>query len=138
MDELKKRIYDEGKELYYMLVGDYYILDLRLPEKRCSIGKCGRLHLEYLRETQPTRLQTLTLTGKLIVCIQQMEWVQRMNSIHNRAEEIVMNELIYNINNIGRTGCHFNVVFGSLYVLWVFRDIIQILPTRCGGTYNEI
>ena len=25
----------------------------------------------------------------------QMEWVQRMNSIHNRAEEIVLNELVY-------------------------------------------
>ena len=25
----------------------------------------------------------------------QMEWVQRMNSIRNRAEEIVLDELIY-------------------------------------------
>ena len=25
----------------------------------------------------------------------QMEWVQYMNNIHNRAEEIVLNELIY-------------------------------------------
>ena len=25
----------------------------------------------------------------------QMEWVRRMNSIHNRAEEIVLNDLIY-------------------------------------------
>ncbi len=25
----------------------------------------------------------------------QMEWLQRMNSIHNRAEEIVLDELIY-------------------------------------------
>ncbi|MBQ7435075.1 MAG: TnpV protein [Oscillospiraceae bacterium] len=25
----------------------------------------------------------------------QFEWVQRMNSIHNRAEEIVLNELVY-------------------------------------------
>lgn len=67
-----------------------------------------------------------------------MEWVQRMNSIHNRAEEIVMSELIYNINNIERTEYHIKVTSGSSYVLWVFRDIIQILPTRCGGTYNEI
>ena len=26
----------------------------------------------------------------------QMEWLRRMNSIRNRAEEIVKNELIYN------------------------------------------
>ena len=25
----------------------------------------------------------------------QWEWIQRMNNIHNRAEEIVLNELIY-------------------------------------------
>jgi hypothetical protein len=25
----------------------------------------------------------------------QMEWVRRMNSIQNRAEEIVLNELVY-------------------------------------------
>ena len=25
----------------------------------------------------------------------QMEWVRRMNSIHNRAEEIVLHELVY-------------------------------------------
>ena len=26
----------------------------------------------------------------------QLEWVRRMNSIRNRAEEMVMNDLIYN------------------------------------------
>jgi hypothetical protein len=26
----------------------------------------------------------------------QIEWVQRMNSIRNRAEEIILDELIYN------------------------------------------
>jgi hypothetical protein len=25
----------------------------------------------------------------------QLEWVRRMNSMHNRAEEIVLNELVY-------------------------------------------
>lgn len=27
----------------------------------------------------------------------QMEWVRRMNSIHNRAEEIVLHELVYDV-----------------------------------------
>ena len=31
MDKLKKHIYDESNGLYYMLVGDYYIPDLKLP-----------------------------------------------------------------------------------------------------------
>ncbi len=27
----------------------------------------------------------------------QMEWVRRMNSIHNRAEEIILHELVYDV-----------------------------------------
>ena len=27
----------------------------------------------------------------------QMEWVRRMNNIHNRAEEIVLHELVYDV-----------------------------------------
>ncbi|MFQ7130525.1 MAG: TnpV protein, partial [Ruminococcus sp.] len=28
-------------------------------------------------------------------CTRQMEWVRRCNNIHNRAEEIVLHEIIY-------------------------------------------
>ena len=82
MGELKSRITENGID--YILVGDYYIPDLKLPEEHRPIGKYGRLHREYLREAHPARLNTLTL-----------EWVQRCNNIHNRAEEIVLHEMIY-------------------------------------------
>ena len=109
-----------------ILVGDYYIPDLKLPEERRPIGKYGRMHREYLREVHPARLSTLTLSRELwtyladlneqaqerldIIMEQmktaegvteelkrthQMEWVQRCNNIHNRAEEIVLHEMIY-------------------------------------------
>ena len=79
-----------------------------------------------MREVQPARLNTLTLTGELwtyladlneqaqerldtimeqmkivegvtekLKCTRQMEWVQRCNNIRNRAEEIVLHEMIY-------------------------------------------
>ena len=126
MNKLKKHIHNENNGLSYTLVGDYYIPGLKLPEESRPIGKYGRLHREYLRETHPARLQALTLTGELWTYLadlneqaqerldtimeqmkaaegvneelkrtQQMEWVQRCNNIHNRAEEIVLNELIY-------------------------------------------
>ena len=63
MSELKPRITENGID--YILVGDYYIPDLKLPEESRPIGKYGRLHREYLREAHPARLQALTLTGKL-------------------------------------------------------------------------
>ena len=63
MSELKPRITENGID--YILVGDYYIPDLKLPEEHCPIGKYGRMHREYLREAHPARLNTLTLTGEL-------------------------------------------------------------------------
>ena len=42
MSELKPRITENGID--YILVGDYYILDLKLPEEHRPIGKYGRLH----------------------------------------------------------------------------------------------
>ena len=108
------------------MVGDYYILDLKLLEEERPIGKYGRMHREYLRENNPilfndlvlscqlwtyltdineqvqARLQTIigqmqkaeSVTDKM-KADNQWEWVQRMSSNHNRAEEIVLNELIY-------------------------------------------
>ena len=124
MSELKPRITENGID--YILVGDYYIPDLKLPEEHRPIGKYGRMHREYLREVHPARLNTLILTGELWTYLAdlneqaqerldtimeqmkaiegvteelkrtcQMEWVQRCNNIHNRAEEIVLHEMIY-------------------------------------------
>ena len=124
MSELKPRITENGID--YILVGDYYIPDLKLPEEHRPIGKYGRMHREYLREVHPARLNTLILTGELWTYLAdlneqaqerldtimeqmkaaegvteelkrtcQMEWVQRCNNIHNRAEEIILQEMIY-------------------------------------------
>ena len=51
MSKLKPRITENGID--YILVGDYYIPDLKLPEEHRPIGKYGRLHQEYLREVHP-------------------------------------------------------------------------------------
>ena len=108
------------------MVGDYYILDLKLLEKERPIGKYGRMHREYLRENNPILFNDLVLScqlwtyltdineqaqARLQTIIGQMQkaesvtekikednqcdWIQRMGSIHNRAEEMVLNELIY-------------------------------------------
>ena len=121
---MKERVTKNGID--YVLVGDYYIPDLKLPEEERLIGKYGRMHREYLRENHPMLFNDLVLSRQLCtyladlneqaqerlqVIISQMqnaesvtekmkednqwEWIQRMGSIHNRAEEIVLNELIY-------------------------------------------
>ena len=119
--ENKKNI----NNIEYVLVGDYYIPDLKLPNEERPIGKYGRMHLEYLKEHSPMRFNDLVLEGQLWTYLadlneqaqerlsliveqmkvaesmteelkagDQMAWVQAMNNIYNRAEEIVIHELV--------------------------------------------
>ena len=118
MKELKPRIHENGID--YVLVGDYYVPDLKLPEERRPIGHWGRLHQSYLKLYRPILYNELILSGRLHtvladlneqaadrlgLIIRQMAeaegvtetlkaenhmlWVQSMNSIRNRAEEIL-------------------------------------------------
>lgn len=124
MKELKQRIHENGID--YVLVGDYYIPAVKLPEEERPIGKWGRMHRAYLEDTNPLLLNHLILTGRIFTYLadlneqaqdcyrrivrqmmeaegvtedmkrrSQMEWVRSMNSIANRAEEIVKTEMIY-------------------------------------------
>lgn len=125
MRELKERLHDDKNGLDYVLCGDYYIPDLKLPEERRSIGRWGRMHREYIKEYRPVLYNNLLLSGNLwtyladlneqaqgrldVIMAQmhemegvtedlkrtnQMEWLRAMNSIRNRAEEIVLKEII--------------------------------------------
>lgn len=114
------------QELNYIRYSDYYIPDIRLPEKTRPIGRLGRMHRDYIKEHNPIRFNDLCLSGvlwtyladlneqaqsRLELIIEQMKaaegvtermkqhdqmaWVGAMNSIRNRAEEIVLREMIY-------------------------------------------
>ena len=66
MEELKLSIHDKATGLDYVLVGDYYIPAIGLPEDDDRpIGKWGRMHRAYLEETNPLLLNHLILTGRL-------------------------------------------------------------------------
>lgn len=121
---MKERITENGIE--YVLVGDYYIPDLKLPEEYRTIGRFGRMHRDFLKEHKPMQYDDLILTcqlwtyladineqaqSRLEVIIEQMKkaesvteelkrndqwkWIQCMNSIRHRAEEIILYEIVY-------------------------------------------
>lgn len=121
---MENRMNKNGIE--YVLAGEYYIPDLKLPAEERPIGKYGRMHRDYLMEHNPMKFDDLVLEGqlwtylaelneqaqsRLQLIISQMQevesvteelkeknqwlWIQRMNSIHNRAEEIVLKEIVY-------------------------------------------
>lgn len=116
----------KNNSIEYVLAGDYYIPDLKLPNEERTIGKYGRMHRDYLKENHPMRFNHLILEGQLWTYLadlneqaqnrlqliirqmqeaesvteelkekDQMAWVRAMSSIHNRAEEIILRELIY-------------------------------------------
>ena len=115
----------------YVLVGDYYIPNLKLLNEERSIGKYGRMHREYLNEHNPMMFNDLVLEGQLwtyladlneqeqkrlqriveqmqvsegvtkeLKAADQMAWVGAINSIRNRAEEIVLREMIYEEDDV--------------------------------------
>ena len=79
------------QELNYIRCGDYYISDIRLPEENRPIGRWGRMHRELIIE-QMKAAEGVTEGMKQH---DQIAWVGAMNSIRNRAEEIVLREMIY-------------------------------------------
>ncbi len=128
MENVKDRFVDEKSGIEYIKQGDYYLPNLVLAQEdtNYTIGKYGRMKLNYLKNNKKAEYTILFMNGKLnrylheidIACedriktiisqlvkqenvteelkvTNQMEWVGKMNSIKNRAEEIIFNELIY-------------------------------------------
>ena len=106
----------------YIPVGDFYIPNLEPPQESRPIGKWGRMHRRYLETYHPIRFNQLVLSGTLwtyladlneqaqtliaqmktaegvtesLKAANPMAWVQKMNCIRARAEEIVREEIIY-------------------------------------------
>lgn len=62
---MKKHIHDDSNGLDYVLVGDYYIPDLKLPEENRPIGRWGQMHRDYLKQYRPALYNELLLAGRL-------------------------------------------------------------------------
>ena len=122
---MKNFIYDETNGLDYELVGDYYLPCLKAPEspkvggfglmhldylrnhKRVTYSGLlisGKLN-EHVEEIDcPAEEMFYQLVDQMkqtegitehLKAIDQIEWVRRMNSIRNRAEEIVRQNLLF-------------------------------------------
>ena len=55
MEKLRKRIHDNSNGLDYVLVGDYYIPDLKLAEENRPTGQWGRCLLYTSPSPRDTR-----------------------------------------------------------------------------------
>lgn len=125
MKKLEKYMIDEKTRLKYELVGDYYYPCLEAPEtpkvgrfgmmyhdylrihKRVTYSGLmlsGKLkeHIEDIdRQAEEMfsqlvdRMKQAEGVTEQLKATDQMEWTRRMNSIRNRAEEIVKSEVLF-------------------------------------------
>ena len=95
---MKERFIENGIE--YIKVGDYYIPNLTVPQKRYSIRKYGNLHKKFIKEHHEVDRLIAEFAIKQGVAEQlkstdQMKWVGMMNNIKVQAEEIVYSTVVY-------------------------------------------
>ena len=125
MNMLPSKIHDHNNDLDYMLVGDYYLPELK-PFEAPPLGKYGRMRLRYLKKHRPCTYTALLLSGKLyddlhdadetaqkildqlipqmakdadvteeMKASDPMRWIGMMNMIKAQVEEIIFDEVIY-------------------------------------------
>ena len=109
-------------KITYTRVGNYYLPNLAAPESP-KVGRWGMLRFNYLRKHRESLYTIMLMENTLNPHLEeidrqaqemeqllisqlaqqegvtkaenQMDWVAQMNNIRNRADEIVLNELIY-------------------------------------------
>ncbi len=85
---MRKRYLEEHRPVIYnqLFVSGKLFSHLR------EIDRCCRERMEWII-AQMAKKEGIT---EKLKAANQMEWIRRMNGVLNRAEEIVLNELIYN------------------------------------------
>jgi hypothetical protein len=69
---MSKKIRDEKNGLEYERSGDYYLPKLEAPESP-KIGRYGRLHLRWLRDSKDGIYTGLLLSGKLNSYLEELD-----------------------------------------------------------------
>ena len=75
---MKERFIENGIE--YVRNGDYYIPNLKVPEGTYNIGKYGRLHSIFIKESRPAFYSMKMLNGT---------WLAYLEEIDTTAKELI-------------------------------------------------
>ena len=79
---MKEKIYENGIE--YILTGDYYLPNFKMPTKKYHIGKYGTMHEEYIKEYHKSFYSCLILKGKLCDYLEDVD-----SRARNMIEELI-------------------------------------------------
>ena len=112
MKKLEPLIHDPENGLDYILVGDYYIPLIQVPEEIRDIGFYGSLRRNYLKDYKKALYSQLMLTGKLWtyladlneICVerrdQMMDRLMETESVTEELKGRNQMEWIRRVNNI--------------------------------------
>ena len=79
----------EKRAIYFLIISEFWlslsVLDL------ADLNEQAQERLDNIME----QMKAAEGVTEELKCTRQMEWVQRCNNILNRAEEIVLHEMIY-------------------------------------------
>ena len=100
MSDQKNILHDDSNGLDYVVVGDYYLPMMDLPEETRPIGYWGMLRKEYMKNYKSgmlieAQMQSTEGVTEELKSQNPMEWVRQCNNIRNRVQEIVLSELVY-------------------------------------------
>ncbi len=82
---MKERFIENGIE--YVKVGDYYIPNLAVPQKRHNIGKYGRLHKKFIKEHHNAFYSLLLANGTLLEYLEKID-TKAINEVDRLIAEI--------------------------------------------------
>lgn len=68
---MKERFIENGIE--YVKVGDYYMPNLTIPQKRYNIGKYGNLHKQFIKEHHKAFYSLLLVNGTLFEYLEKVD-----------------------------------------------------------------
>ena len=112
MKKLEPLIHDPENGLDYILVGDYYIPLIQMPEETRDIGFYGSLRRNYLKDYKKALYSQLMLTGKLWtyladlneICVerrdQMMDRLMETDGVTEKLKGRNQMEWIRGVNNI--------------------------------------
>lgn len=86
---MKERFIENGIE--YIKVGDYYIPNLTIPQKRYTIGKYGSLHKKFIKEHYQGFYSLLFANGTLLEYLEKID-TKAKNEVDRLIAELAVNQ----------------------------------------------
>ena len=82
---MQERFIENGIE--YVKIGDYYIPNLTVPQRRYNIGKYGNLHKKFIKEHNHCFYSSMLMNGTLLEYLEKVD-IKAKNEVDRLIKEL--------------------------------------------------